>query len=212
MNKRSFKQRVILLLAGTIVPFAIYLLALTWRVTYKGKKYENDVGNPLIWAFWHSRLLPLLFYYRNMDIVVLVSQSFDGEVITKAMNCFGFRTVRGSSTRGGMRGFIGMIDKLKSGCRVAFTPDGPLGPRERVKLGVSAASIKSGAPIIAAEISASRSWFLKSWDRFMIPKPFAKIYITLSEPIYPKNFDNQELTEILQQRLDDISSKQPEAI
>jgi len=195
-----------LFLAGTLLPAVIYLLGATWRVKIIGKEHEESAGKPLIWAFWHSRMLPLVFAYRRQGIVVLVSRSFDGEIISRAIEAFGFRTTRGSSSRGGLRGFLQMIDELKNGALVAFTPDGPRGPAKVVKSGVAGASIKSGAPVIPAEVIVRSKWTLNTWDEFIIPKPFSFIDIMLSKPIYPEGKDIDELTSIIQKRFDEMTA------
>ena len=192
-----------LLLAGILLPAVVFILGLTWRVHFVGKEHEDAAG-PLIWAFWHSRMLALLFAYRRQGVSVLVSRSFDGELIARALKSFGFRTVRGSSTHGGARGLMEIIAELKNGARVAFTPDGPRGPREVVKLGVAAASIKSGVPIIVAAVEANRAWVLRTWDGFVIPKPFARIEICLSKPIYPDGRDTEAVAAELQRTFADL--------
>ena len=189
------------------MPIVIYLLGYTWKVKYVGKEHEDEVGSPLIWAFWHSRLLPLVFFYRKQDIYVLVSRSTDGEIISRVLNSMGFRTIRGSSSRGGMASLREIIEKLKQPIRVAFTPDGPTGPPEEVKIGVVAASKKSNVPIIPVATSANRMWKLKSWDKFLIPKPFATIEIRMGKPIYPGKKDLRQISDEVQRRMDDITKK-----
>ncbi len=206
MKGHNLKQHLMLFLAGTLLPAVVFVLGLTWRVHFVGKEHEDAVGRPLIWAFWHSRMLALLFAYRRQGISVLVSRSFDGELIARALSRFGFRTVRGSSTHGGARGLMEVIAELRKGARVAFTPDGPRGPKEVVKPGVAAASIKSGAPIIAVAVEANRGWVLRTWDGLLIPKPFARIEIWLSKPIYPDGMDIATAAAETQRTLNDLSS------
>ena len=204
MKKYNLKQHIMLFIAGIVIPAAVYILGSTWRIRFVGKEHEDEAGSPLIWAFWHSRMLPLLFAYRRQGIIILVSQSFDGELIARALRRFGFRTVRGSSSHGGMRSLIEIKRELENGARVAFTPDGPKGPREVVKPGVAAASVKSGAPIIAVAVETDRKWVLGSWDGFQIPKPFGHIEIRLSKPIYPGEKGVDDLTEEVQKKLDEM--------
>jgi len=201
----DLKQRFYLFLAGTILPALIYLLGMTWRVRYVGGEHEKAFGGPLIWAFWHSRQFPLVYLYRRRGIVVLASRSFDGEISSRILNRFGFRTIRGSSSRGGARSLIEALRELKSNARVAFTPDGPRGPKEIAQIGAAAVSVKSGAPIIAAATASNRHWKLSSWDGFRIPKPFARVEIRQSEPIYPSDETIKELNAKLQIALEEVT-------
>ena len=211
MKRYSFKQRFYLFLAGTIIPVLIYLFGATWRVSFVNPKAEK-CGPPLVWAFWHARMLPLLYYFRRREIVVLVSRSFDGEIIARVLRSMGFRTLRGSSSRGAVESLKSAVKELKSGAYLAFTPDGPRGPAEKAKVGAAAASALSGAPMIAVATSANRTWRLSSWDKFIIPKPFAKIEIRQSEPIFPEKRKAMELNEILQNLLDETTRKTNESM
>jgi len=147
----------------------------------------------------------LLFAYRGRGIIILVSRSFDGEVISAVLDVFGFSTVRGSSSRGGMVGLIQIIERLRSGGRVAFTPDGPRGPKEKAKYGVGGASVKSGAPVFAVEVEVDRKWILKTWDEFIIPKPFANITIRYSNLMFPGDDDSAKMTQRIQSAFDHLS-------
>ncbi|HDR91195.1 MAG TPA: DUF374 domain-containing protein, partial [candidate division Zixibacteria bacterium] len=91
MKTYSLKQRFYLFLAGTVFPALVYCFGVTWRVKFVNNEAEN-AGPPLVWAFWHARLLPLVYYYRRRGIVVLVSRSFDGEITARVLHRMGFRT------------------------------------------------------------------------------------------------------------------------
>ncbi len=212
MAKLTLKQRFYLFLAGTLFPALICLCGLTWRVKFVGRENEEAVGYPLIWAFWHSRLLPLVYFYRGLDIVVLVSQSFDGEVISRAIHRLGFRTIRGSTTRGGVESLIEAVKELRNGSRLAFTPDGPKGPKEIAQIGAAAASVKSKTPIIAVATASKRYWALSSWDKFRIPRPFAKVEIHLSEPIDPSGKTPEQVNDELQAALEKITHRADESV
>ena len=188
------------------MPAVIYLFGMTWKVRYVGRENADKVGKPAIWAFWHSRLLPLVYFYRKQNICVLTSKSFDGEVISIALHRLGFGTVRGSTTRGGARSLIEIIRELEKGTRVAFTPDGPRGPKEIAQIGAAAASAHSGVPIIAAATASNKYWKLKSWDEFKIPRPFATVEIRQSEPIYPNGRSADEINAELQKMLDSVTA------
>lgn len=137
---------------------------------------------PVIFAFWHGQLLPLVHYHRNEGIVVLVSEHSDGEYITQVILRHGFGAARGSSTRGGARGLKGLVRAGREGKDLAFTPDGPRGPRHEFKWGALVAAQLTGLPILPLAVGADRAWYLRSWDRFMIPKPFSRVRIRYGPP------------------------------
>jgi lysophospholipid acyltransferase (LPLAT)-like uncharacterized protein len=143
-----------------------------------------DQKKPFIYAFWHRYQLLMLYTERGRDIYVLVSQSRDGQFIAETLHCFGYRTVRGSSSRGGMRALLEMIDHLRSGRLGGFTPDGPRGPYRSLQPGLIAAAKKSGAPIVPCGWAATKCKELSSWDRFLIPYPFGRYSLVMREPLY----------------------------
>ena len=169
---------------------------------FKSQKY--------IMCFWHSRLLALSYVHKRTNVLVLVSQSKDGEIIARILDKQGHRTMRGSSTRGGLRALAGMIKKLKENDQpAAFTPDGPQGPRFKMKPGVIALARKTGYPIIPMTYNASRIKMFNSWDRFIMPKPFSECKIIYGEPVYiPESTDETQekrYMEKLQEELDRIT-------
>lgn len=137
-----------------------------------------------IFVTWHGRTFIPANVFRKKGYWALVSLSRDGELQTHIFRRFGFQIVRGSTGRGGVRGALQMARKVKEGGILAFTPDGPRGPTHKVQLGVILMAEKSGAPIVPVGISADRRWLMrKSWDSYMIPKPFARAYWLPGEPI-----------------------------
>ncbi len=135
-----------------------------------------------IYAFWHNRFFPLIFENRDSGIVILVSQSKDGDLIDAVLKKLGFNTVRGSSSKGAISALKALVREVLQGRSVALMPDGPKGPRYEVKEGVLALSKLTGVPIIPVSVVYSSYWELNSWDRFMIPKPFSKVIIGYGEP------------------------------
>jgi lysophospholipid acyltransferase (LPLAT)-like uncharacterized protein len=125
----------------------------------------------------------------------------DGEIIARVMASLGFDAVRGSSSRGGARALLESVRLLRSGRTVAFTPDGPRGPRRVSAPGAAAAAVRSGAPVIALGMRASRFWQLKSWDRLTIPKPFARVCVRYSSVIESGATDVEALTPIIEEAL-----------
>jgi lysophospholipid acyltransferase (LPLAT)-like uncharacterized protein len=159
-------------------------LAATWRVRERGVEHRRALGDaPFIYVLWHSRILPLLFHHRNQGIVLLISRHRDGGYLADLGERWGYRSVRGSSKRGGAAGLLGIVRELEGGAVVAITPDGPQGPAEKVKPGAVAAAQHAGVPLVPLAATASRAWWTQSWDRFCIPKPFARVDIVYGPPI-----------------------------
>lgn len=172
----------------------IATLARTWRVTVHNAeswRARRRAGEPVLFAFWHAQILPLLWQHRDEQVAVLISTHADGEIIARICKALGFRTIRGSSTRGGARALVEMTRALEQGIDVAITPDGPRGPAERVAPGVVFVAQRAGVPVTTIAVHASRAWRLRTWDRFMIPKPFARVTIRYGgpEPIAPVHDD-----------------------
>ena len=141
-------------------------------------------GERIIFAFWHGRLLMMPFAYPGKPVATLISQHRDGEYISRIAVVFGSRVIRGSATRGGVRAFKQMILALKEGLDLVITPDGPRGPRAKVKSGVIELAKLTGAPIVPVTFSAARRRSLKSWDAFLLPLPFSRAVYIWGEPIY----------------------------
>jgi lysophospholipid acyltransferase (LPLAT)-like uncharacterized protein len=158
----------------------IKLLAATWRFREIGLERWKP---PFIFVLWHSRILPLLALHKGEGLVVLISRHRDGGYLAALADEWGYRPVRGSTQRGGEVGLLGIVRALEAGAIVAITPDGPRGPRERVQPGAVAAAQHAGAPIIAAGARPSSAWYVNSWDRMCIPKPFATINVHYGSPI-----------------------------
>lgn len=167
--------------------FALRVLARTWRMQAYGTESYLSLrrdAKPFAFAFWHGTLLPLVWRHRGEGTSVLVSLHKDGEIIARVCEALGLRTLRGSTTRGGGRALLGLVRELEAGYEVAVTPDGPKGPRHRFAPGALMAAQRAGAPIVPIGVHCSRAWHLRSWDRFMIPKPFARIIVVYGDPAY----------------------------
>lgn len=159
----------------------IRLLAMTWRmrpVNDGDVRAARASGQRVIFTLWHGELLPLLWYHRNQGIAVVISEHRDGEIIARIAERLGYATVRGSSSRGASRALIGLMRALESGHDGAVTPDGPRGPAHVFAPGAAIASQRTGVPLLPVRAGASRAWRLKSWDRFLVPKPFATVRVT----------------------------------
>jgi len=167
-------------IAKTLGPPAIKALAATWRFRENGLEQWKP---PFIFVLWHSRILPLLALHKREGLVLLISRHRDGEYLADLAQGWGYSSVRGSTQRGGEVGLLGIVRALQGGAVVAMTPDGPRGPRERVQPGAIAAAQHAGVPLIAAGARTASAWYLNSWDRMCIPKPFAAIDVRYSAPI-----------------------------
>ncbi|MEO8880749.1 MAG: lysophospholipid acyltransferase family protein [Gemmatimonadaceae bacterium] len=171
---------------SAIVGAGVRVLARTWRVRevhQGGGDIVRQHERPVIFCLWHCELLCHMWNFRDLDIVVLISEHGDGEIAARAAVSMGYRTIRGSSRRGAERALLSLAREVEGGAHVAVTPDGPRGPAESFAPGALIAAQRSGAPIVLLRAVVDRAWRLKSWDRFIIPKPFARVTIHVSEPI-----------------------------
>jgi lysophospholipid acyltransferase (LPLAT)-like uncharacterized protein len=163
------------------------LLGWTWRVRYVNPEVvEPFRANklPYIFACWHGQMLPLLWTHRDQGISILVSEHRDGEIITRVARTIGFGAVRGSSSRGAGRALLGLVAELERGGAVAVTPDGPRGPAEEFAPGALVAAQRAEVPVITVGAHASSAWRLSTWDRFIIPKPFARVSVAYGGPVH----------------------------
>ncbi len=133
-------------------------------------------------SLWHGELLPICWFLRRDRMSVMASEHSDGEIIARILELWGYRLIRGSTSRGAGRALLGMVRELEAGREFMITPDGPRGPSGVAQAGALLASQRSGAPIIPMRVECKSAWRLNSWDRFMIPKPFARLVVTFGEP------------------------------
>lgn len=169
----------------------------TCRVRSEGEEHFRrfwERGEPVVFVLWHGRLLAGAYAQRGNGLVALISQHRDGEYIARVVEGWGYGTVRGSSTRGGTGALRGLVRHVRGGRSVVLTPDGPQGPRERMKPGALLVAQLGGAPVIPVATGASRAWWVENWDRFQIPKPFSRVRILYGEPIrIPRELPEEEL-------------------
>lgn len=169
-----------------------------------------NAGAPApILAFWHGRVLAAIPFFRDRGIVVLTSENFDGEWIARIIGKFGYRSARGSSSRGGARALVQLRRELAGGHPVAFTLDGPRGPARVAQPGAVWLAGATGHPILPFHIEADRAWTVRSWDRHQIPKPGATVRVAIGEPLYVADTDDATVAaarETLEQRLRDLEA------
>lgn len=175
MPRFSRRQRLALAVLPPLAASLIRLLGATWRiedVAAPGTAPGHTLPGPSVFAFWHEGLLSCAYRFRDLGIAILISRSFDGELIARTVEKLGFVAVRGSSSRGGAIGLRGMTEAFKAGRICAFTADGPKGPRRVAKPGpVQLAQHAQVAWIGCFHAEPVRAWRLGSWDRFAIPRP-----------------------------------------
>jgi lysophospholipid acyltransferase (LPLAT)-like uncharacterized protein len=184
-SRFTLKQRLALWLTSWVGYLAIRLIGCTLRpsFTYEAGTEGEPKTRPCIYCFWHRCVFPAGYLFRNHDIRVLTSRSYDGEYIARIIERLGFRAVRGSSSRGAVQSLRELQRELEQGEFVAFTIDGPRGPRYLAKPGPVHLARVTGAPIICFYVAVERAWILKSWDAFMIPKPFSRIHCYVRSPL-----------------------------
>jgi len=181
MTGEEVKLRATTLIGWIIVR----VLAFTWRLREVNPELRDDARastGPVVYVLWHGQLLPLLYAHRGRGIVVMISEHRDGELIARIAHRFGFRTVRGSTSRGAARALLGACREVEQGSDLAITVDGPRGPARSVAAGSAVVSQRTGKPLLPVAAEADRAWRLRSWDRFMIPKPFARVTVAYATP------------------------------
>lgn len=170
----------------------VRLLATTWRIRIVNPHVVGDEsarGQPIMYILWHGQLLPLLWTHRGRGIAVMISEHRDGEIIARIALALGYRVVRGSTSRGAARALLGACREVEAGHDIAVTPDGPRGPARSVAPGAAVIANRSGAPMVPVAAWASRAWHLRSWDRFMIPKPFARVVVAYTDALRPRGVE-----------------------
>lgn len=170
---------------GTLV---VRALARTWRIrVIDGHHLETLRAERKAFTFtlWHGHLLPLLWYHRGRGVHVMVSDHRDGEMIARVATSLGYGLIRGSTTRGAGRALLSAVRALEAGKEIAITPDGPKGPARVFAPGALVAAHRSGTPLLPVAAAATSAWRLGSWDRFLIPKPFARVTIAYGDPVIP---------------------------
>ncbi len=213
----SFSKRIQVYLAS-LLGWALFLgIGSTLRFRILGKKHYRrlkQTGQNFLIAVWHGRIFLPVYALRNQDIAVIVSQHWDGEMIARTIRMLGYRAIRGSSTRGGKEAFHQMVAYLRSGGVGANIPDGPTGPRHRLKPGTLFLAQRSGVPVLPMSFSAVRGKKFRSWDRFLLPLPFSRVALIFGEPLFvPEDLSDrevEELSEILELRLTEIEKEADE--
>jgi lysophospholipid acyltransferase (LPLAT)-like uncharacterized protein len=192
----SRRERILVWLLSWVGYVAIRLIGPTLRYTVSVEEGGPPEGNvhPGIYVFWHRCVFAGTYHFRKRGIVVMTSRSLDGEYIARIIERFGYGAARGSSSRGGVRALLGMHRDIEAGHTVAFTIDGPRGPRYVAKPGPVLLARNTQVPIMPFHIGLERAWVLKTWDAFMIPKPFSRALVRIGRLIHvPSSSDSAAL-------------------
>ena len=200
---KSFSRSLALFVLPFIGATLIRFLYFTNRKIFHAPESLGDKN--FIMACWHGELLMIpyayLRYKKNPNVKLLISEHFDGNLIAKTLSFFGFGTIRGSSTRGGVKALMQSIKDLRNGFDIGITPDGPKGPRHQVSDGIIHMAQKAKVKIVLVEIIPQKYWQLSSWDRFVIPKPFGTLEYYISEPIDVGGMEFEEARRLIQKGL-----------
>jgi lysophospholipid acyltransferase (LPLAT)-like uncharacterized protein len=186
---------IVSLLAPPLAAMLIRAIRRSVRLRVHGRAVVEQLAEQrsrYIHVFWHAHLLLMVYSYVGPRLVFMISQHRDGELIARTVSRFGYVAARGSSSRGGAAAWREMLRALRGGSDIGFTPDGPRGPARVVQPGCVLAAQRTGVPIVPVAIGATRAWRLHSWDRFVIPKPGARVLMAYGEPIRVSPEENVE--------------------
>lgn len=183
---KRLRRRLGFLIVATCGPFVLGRLSRSWKLTVLGEErltYAQARSRGHFMALWHGRMILGLPHHGSRDWHVLVSPSADGDISQRLLEGFRYKVIRGSSSRSGARALREMLGVLSKGAVLVITPDGPRGPRHSMNPGLAWMARATGYPIVPVGFGVDRAWRLKSWDRFTIPKPGARIAMVYGEPV-----------------------------
>jgi len=212
-DQRQWWRGPLLRLATVVAPPVIlavlWLLTRTLRVEIDGIAPVEERwrrGERVILTFWHGRLLGMAIAARitGARVCILVSRHRDGEIAARVLRHWGVETVRGSTTRGAVAGFRRLVLAHRGGFDVGVVPDGPRGPRHVAQPGVVFLAKATGAAVVPVSYAADRVWRLNSWDRMVIPKPFARVLINAGEPLTLQRDADDATVEALRARIEAV--------
>lgn len=189
----TLRQRIVLSIVIWAGYWVIRLIGPTLRFSVSREEGapETVEQRPLIASLWHACIIPATYFCRNLGMRVMSSNSYDGEYMGRIIRKFGFVAVKGSSSRNAVRALLGLRRALEDGWTVAFTLDGPRGPRYKVKPGPVALARSSGVPLAVLHMAVDKAWVLNTWDRLVIPMPFSRVLVRIGKtiPVPPDTSD-----------------------
>ena len=199
----SFWQKIQIVLISQLSAGLVYLLGRSLRWESRGDENLESIyraGKRAIFTFWHAGIFSATWYWRRRGIIVMTSQNFDGEYIARCIQRHGYGAARGSSSRGGLKALAEMARGLRQGLDVAFTVDGPRGPRHLAKVGPLLLAKKTGDAVFCFHIALQRKIQLRSWDQSEIPLPFSRALILKAPAIHvPREANEAQMKEKLQE-------------
>ncbi len=215
MGKSKLFKKLRVKILPSIIRLLIYLIGKTTRFTVIGEQNYKNIKGPVIFTFWHNRIFLSVYYYRYVlkrkNICVLVSPSRDGELLSITIDKLGFSKAKGSSKHYTKNALTTMLDSFKNGFDGAIVPDGPQGPKYKVKEGVIRIARKAGLPLIPVVYNTSGKKILPTWDSFLLPLPFSRVVLIYGEPlVISSDTSDEESRNLLEKRLTDITQKADE--
>ncbi len=216
MNKKR-KKEILQYIAIKLSWLLILAFGKLARITVKNQKHHKTAlnsGHPVLYITWHGKMLAPIYVMRNSKIVAMVSEHGDGEIIAQTILRLGYKTVRGSSTRGGQRAFREMLKLLKNGRHCTVLPDGPNGPRFVMKMGAILLAQRSGGYLLPLTFSAEKPIEMNSWDRFTLWRPFSRVSVLYGKPILiPRKLSPAQLEyyrKFVEQKMHDLQREADE--
>ena len=203
----NWRQRLAIFLASWVGWALILILNATLRIRVVGSEHlepYRKARKSVILTCWHNQIFTATWVFRYQGAAVITSRHFDGEYIARIIERFGFKAIRGSSTRGGVRAILDVRKQVAEGRLIGIMVDGPRGPRYKVKPGPLFLSRVTGVPLMPFHVEVERRWELKSWDRFRIPKPFSRVVMRIGRPIVVDS-PEEELIEFYQAEMDRVA-------
>ncbi len=164
-------------------------------------------GDPYVFALWHGRMLLPIWRHRRQGVATMASKSSDGEIIARWLENNGYFAVRGSTNKGGARGIVVLKRYLEAGHAAALTVDGPKGPPRVVQEGIVTLARRANAWILPVSAGTTRPRFLRSWDRYLVPRPFSRSFVTYGEPFRLKSETSEASREKIGRSIDAATSE-----
>jgi lysophospholipid acyltransferase (LPLAT)-like uncharacterized protein len=190
-DRFSFGQRLALAVVPRLTALLLAIIGVTLRfeeIVEEGAVPETPPTTG-IFCFWHRCTLPCGWYFRKFRCSILISRSFDGELIARTLGLLGYNSVRGSSSRGGAAGLLALQGVIERGLPVVFTADGPRGPIYQTKIGPVKLAQMTSEAIGSFYLLPQRAWVMRSWDKFLLPKPFSRVAVSWSRKVAPPAAD-----------------------
>lgn len=207
---KTKKKEIVRYIASKLAWLLILAFGKMSRLVVKHEAWRRKAlssGHPLLYIAWHGKMLAPIYVLRNKKIIAMVSEHGDGEIIAQTILRLGYKTIRGSSTRGGLQAFREMLRELQKGSHCTVLPDGPTGPSRVMKMGAIQLAQRTGGYLLPITFAAEKPIILKSWDGFTLWRPFSKVAVVYGKPILiPRKLNSAQLEEyrkMVEKRMND---------